>query len=152
MNKPLPPTYLLVALLAIGALHWLLPGPQLVHAPWRYLGVLPVGAGVWLNLWADGLFKRLGAEVRPFRDSTILVSAGPYRFSRNPMYLGMLSLVLGTALLAGSTMPFVVVLLLGWLLRAQFVIPEEAAMRRQFGAQYEEYARQVGRWLGRRAA
>lgn len=152
MKNPLPPTYLLVALLAIGTLHLLLPGPQLLRSPWRYLGVVPIGVGVWLNIWADGLFKRLGTEVKPFRDSTTLVSSGPYRVSRHPMYLGMLGVVLGAALLAGSTMPFAVALVLWCLLRVHFVIPEEASMRRQFGAQYEEYAQHVRRWLGRRAA
>lgn len=149
MNRPLPPTYLLVALVAIGTLHLFLPGPRLIGAPWRYLGVLPIGLGVWLNVWADGLFKKRGTEVKPFRDSTALVTDGPYRITRHPMYLGMLLIVLGAALVAGSTTPFVVVVGVGWLLTVHFVIPEETAMRRQFGAQYEQYARQVRRWLGR---
>jgi protein-S-isoprenylcysteine O-methyltransferase Ste14 len=152
MRRPLPPTYLLIALVAIGALHLLLPGPQLLDWPWRGLGVLPVGLGVWLNLWADRLFARRQTTVRPFQDSTALVTDGPYRVTRHPMYLGMLLIVLGTALLAGSTVPLAVVVGMWWLLATTFVIPEETAMRRQFGAQYDAYARRVRRWLGRRAA
>jgi protein-S-isoprenylcysteine O-methyltransferase Ste14 len=150
MHRPLPPTYLLASLVALGGLYLLLPGPQLVGAPWRYVGVLPIGLGVWLNVWADGLFKTRGTEVKPFRDSTALVTNGPYRVTRHPMYLGMLLIVLGAALVAGAATPFVVPVVLWWLLTAHFVIPEEAAMRRQFGSQYERYARQVRRWLGRR--
>jgi protein-S-isoprenylcysteine O-methyltransferase Ste14 len=151
MNKPLPPTYLLLALVAIGTLHLLLPGPRLIESSWRYLGALPIGLGVWLNLWADGLFKKRGTEIAPFRDSTSLVTDGPFRVTRHPMYLGMVLIALGVALVAGSTSPFVVPLALWWLLTVHFVIPEETAMRRQFGAQYEQYARQVRRWFGRRA-
>jgi protein-S-isoprenylcysteine O-methyltransferase Ste14 len=152
MNKPLPPTYLLLALVLVALLYLVVPGPALLRGPWRLLGALPLGAGVWLNLWADGLLKRLGTEVRPFRDSTTMVAVGPYRVSRHPMYLGMVALVLGVALLAGSLVPLVVPLGLWWILTVQFAIPEEAAMRRQFGPQYDAYARQVRRWLGRHAA
>ena len=150
MNRPLPPTYLLIALVAIGALHVLLPGPQLIGSPWRDAGLLLIGLGVWLNVSADGLFKRRGTEVKPYRDSTALVTDGPYRVSRHPMYLGMLLIVLGAALVAGSTTPLVVVGGVWWLLTVHFVIPEETAMRRQFGAAYEQYAQRVRRWLGRR--
>jgi protein-S-isoprenylcysteine O-methyltransferase Ste14 len=152
MKKPLPPTYLLLALVLVGLLYLLLPSPAILWGRWRLLGVLPIGAGVWLNLWADGLFKRLGTDVQPFRDASTVVTEGPYRFSRHPMYLGMVVLVLGVALLAGSLVPLIVPLLLWSLLTVQFAIPEEAAMRRQFGTVYDAYARQVRRWIGRRAA
>jgi protein-S-isoprenylcysteine O-methyltransferase Ste14 len=150
-RKPLPPTYLVVALVAIVALHLLLPGPRVVGSPWRYLGLLPIGLGAWLNLWADGLFKKRGTEVKPFLDSTVLVTDGPYRITRHPMYLGMLLIAIGTALVAGSTTPILVAFGLWWSLTTRFIVPEEAAMRRQFGSGYERYERQVRRWLGRRA-
>lgn len=150
MKKPLPPTYLLVALVAMAALHLFLPGPQLVRSVWRFLGAVPAALGTWLNLWADGLFKRRGTEIKPFRDSTVLVTGGPFRVSRHPMYLGMVLIVIGGAVVLGSTTPWAVVVGMWWLLTTQFVVPEEAAMRRQFGADYEEYAQRVRRWLGRR--
>ena len=152
MTKLLPPTYVLLALLLIALLHFVLPGPALLRGPWRLLGALPIGAGLWLNLWADGLFKRMGTEVKPHRDSTIVVAVGPYRFSRHPMYLGMVALVLGVALAAGAVTPLIAPCALWWLLTVKFAIPEEAAMRRQFAAEYDAYAHQVRRWLGRRAA
>jgi protein-S-isoprenylcysteine O-methyltransferase Ste14 len=66
------------------------------------------------------------------------------------MYLGMLAIVFGAALVAGSTTPWLVVPVLWWGLASRFVTPEEADMRRQFGEEYERYARRVRRWLGRR--
>ena len=152
MKKPLPPTYLLIALVAIAALHVVAPGPQLLHTPWRYLGLLPLGLGIWVNFWADALFKRAQTEIRPFRDSTTLVTTGPYSISRHPMYLGMVAIALGAALAAGSSLPLAVPIVLWWLLTAHFAGPEEAELHRQFGVQYDEYAHHVRRWIGRRAA
>ena len=146
----MPPTYLLVALAAVACLHLLVPGPRPIGSPWRYFGLLPLGFGVWLNFWADRLFKMRGAEVKPGHESATLVTDGPYRVTRNPMYLGMVLIVLGAAFVAGSTSPFVVVVGLWWLLRTHFVIPEETMLRRRFGDEFERYARRVRRWLGRR--
>jgi protein-S-isoprenylcysteine O-methyltransferase Ste14 len=148
MSKLLPPTYLLGALVAVGVLHWVIPGPRLLHGPWRVLGLVPLAIGVWLNLWADRLFKQVGTAVQPFQDSTELVSTGPYGFSRHPMYLGMAAITLGAAVVAGSMGPLAAVVALWWLLDRRFVEPEERAMTQQFGTQYEEYRRRVRRWLG----
>jgi protein-S-isoprenylcysteine O-methyltransferase Ste14 len=65
------------------------------------------------------------------------------------MYLGMVAIVLGAALVAGSTTPWLIVPVFWWVLATRFVAPEEAAMRRQFGEAYARYARRVPRWLGR---
>lgn len=146
-TRPLPPTYFMLGLVAMLALHLLLPVARLVGSPWRYAGVPPVALGVFLNLWADGLFKRHGTEVKPFRDSSALVVEGPYRFSRNPMYLGGLLILGGAGLLLGSLTPWLVVLLLAWLATAHFIVPEERDLERQFGERYLESKRRVRRWI-----
>ena len=85
--------------------------------------------------------------MRPFQPSSALVEAGPFSFSCNPMYLGMLLALAGLWLLLGSVSPLAVVPALFWLLHARFVLPEEAHLERHFGARYHDYRRRVRRWL-----
>ncbi len=146
-GRPLPPTYFMLGLVAMLAAHSLVPLARIVGSPWRYAGVLPIALGVLLNLWADGLFKRHGTEVKPFRDSSALVLEGPFRFTRNPMYLGGLLILAGAGLLLGSLTPWLVVLALTWLATAHFIVPEERDLERQFGVRYLEYKRRVRRWI-----
>jgi protein-S-isoprenylcysteine O-methyltransferase Ste14 len=143
----LPPTYLSIGLAAMALFHFALSGPRLIGAPWRFAGVIPVAAGVWLNLWADSLFKRHGTEVKPFRESAQVVSDGPFRFSRHPMYTGFVAILAGCAMLAGTLVPFVILLVMTWLFTVRFVIPEEAHMEEQFGKEYRDYEARVRRWL-----
>jgi protein-S-isoprenylcysteine O-methyltransferase Ste14 len=146
-RRPLPPTYFLLAVIATLLLHFLVPGAHWIGSPWRYLGLLSIAAGVALNLWADGLFKRHGTEVKPFMDSRTLVAEGPFRFTRNPMYLGGLLILVGLAVALGSTTPFLITPIVFWLALAHFIRPEERDLERQFGNRYRDYCRQVRRWL-----
>lgn len=128
-------------------LHYLLPVVQIVPPPYHYLGVVPIAAGVLLNLWADRYFKRFQTTVKPFEESSHLIEAGPFRFSRNPMYLGLLLILAGVFLLLGSLGPLVVVVALAWLITTQFVVLEERALEARFGDVYRRYKARVRRWL-----
>ena len=146
-RRPLPPTYLLLGLVAMLALHFLLSGPRLIASPWRFLGVPAIVLGAWLAVAADALFKRSGTEVKPFRPSRLVVDEGLYRLSRHPMYLGFLALLGGVAVLAGTLLPLAVFVVMVWLFTAHFVIPEERHMEEQFGEEYRAYKARVRRWL-----
>jgi protein-S-isoprenylcysteine O-methyltransferase Ste14 len=99
-------------------------------------------------LWAIVLFRREGTEVNPTSPANRkLVTTGPYQFTRNPMYLGLVIFALGVALWIGAWPMFVAPVAI--FATAEWVhIPfEEAKMRRQFGANYEEYVERVRRWM-----
>jgi protein-S-isoprenylcysteine O-methyltransferase Ste14 len=124
--------------------------------PWRRLldfRVLPLGAvllagGLALSLWAALLFRAEGTEINPTSPSNKkLVIRGPFRWTRNPMYLAIVIFTLGLAFAIGALPMFAVPLLV--YATANFVhIPfEEAKMRRQFGAAFDDYAARVRRWL-----
>jgi protein-S-isoprenylcysteine O-methyltransferase Ste14 len=89
VKKPLPPTFFLCAIVLAVAIHFVAPWRQVVDAPWRTLGAVPLVIGGALNVWADRFFKLRGATVTPFEESSALITGGPFRFSRDPMYLGM---------------------------------------------------------------
>jgi protein-S-isoprenylcysteine O-methyltransferase Ste14 len=142
-----PPLWLLLALVVELALaHWL-PRHHWLPPLARLAGVPFVLAGIGLALWAHGLFVRGGTGVRPFSESTKLVADGPYRLTRNPMYLGMTLLLVGVAILTGAITPLVVPPLFMLLLTLLFIRYEEAHMERAFGADYLAFKRKVRRWL-----
>ncbi|MBI3049592.1 MAG: isoprenylcysteine carboxylmethyltransferase family protein [Acidobacteria bacterium] len=132
-------------------------GDWLLDRPWP----LPIGGGaarttvawVFVAAWAGlgagaiGAFRRHRTSPIPFRPATTLVTAGPYTFTRNPMYVSLALLTLGLALFLNTW--WAVVLLVPALVAVQqFVIgPEERYLRRRFGAEYDQYTRQVRRWL-----
>jgi protein-S-isoprenylcysteine O-methyltransferase Ste14 len=129
------------------ALHWLLPVAQVVAWPYRLAGAAPVALGLGLNLWADRLFKRAGTTVKPFETSRRLVTGGPYRFSRHPMYVGMTAVLAGVAVGLGSVSPAVVAVAFAVVVDRAFITAEERAMVEAFGNEYEAYRRRVRRWL-----
>ncbi len=147
MRKALPPTYFLGAIFLALLCHYMVPLHQFISFPWCLLGLGPLVIGVALNLLVDQEFKRYDTTVKPFEKSTMLVTNGVFNISRNPMYLGMLLILLGIAFLLGSTTPFIVALALAVLLKYKFIRPEERMLEATFGEQFREYRKKVRRWI-----
>jgi len=146
-HRIVPPIYFLASLLAMAGLHIYVPIAQVVPSPFNLAGALFVAAGLGLTLWAAGLFSAARTPIRPFLRSTALVTTGVYRFTRNPMYLGMTIVLLGAALLFGTLSPFAPIPIFIWQIRRRFVIPEEAFLAGIFGEQYAVYKSRVRRWI-----
>jgi protein-S-isoprenylcysteine O-methyltransferase Ste14 len=142
-----PPVYFLVALLLMVFLHRVAPWAQLLEAPYRYAGIVIAGIALGLGAWAAALFRRAGTNIRPFMPSTALVVSGPYKLTRNPMYLGMAGILLGAAVFMGSLTPFVVIPAFMALIAERFIIPEEGKLEAAFGRDYTDYKARVRRWL-----
>jgi len=146
-KRVLPPTYLLVAILAMIGLYFLLPMGTLAPFPWNLAGVVPLLIGLVLAIIADRAFKEHKTTVKPFEPSSVLVTEGTFSFSRHPMYLGFVLLLLGIAVLLGALAPFVVVLVFAVLMDQVFIRVEERMMEEQFGDAWRAYKRRVRRWL-----
>ena len=145
--KIMPPLGLLVAVLLALVLHFTLPITQIIPGTWRLLGVLLVTLGIAVSYAAEKQFHRVGTTVNPFKASSCLVTEGLYRFSRNPMYLGMALVLFGIAFLLGSLVSFgVFFLFTGWL-QLGFIRREEQMLSTQFGQDWLEYKARVRRWL-----
>ncbi|MGE4064984.1 MAG: isoprenylcysteine carboxylmethyltransferase family protein [Rhodospirillaceae bacterium] len=141
-----PPLWALAALLVALAIHlahdW---APALRVFP---LGLVLIVVGVALAAWARLIFARRGAEILPAsRINSKLVEEGPFRVSRNPMYLGGLAAALGIALAVGTLPFFLVPAFLFWILARHFIPFEEAKMERQFEGAYRAYKARVRRWI-----
>lgn len=146
-KRVLPPVYLLISLVAMLGLHYLFPVRQILSSPWRWLGLIPLVVGVVLNLVADFLFKRAGTTVKPFEASAALVKVGVYGISRHPMYLGLVLLTSGVAMLLGSLTPFLIVLVFGLVVDRRFIAAEEVMLEAQFEDEWREYCGRVRRWI-----
>ena len=108
---------------------------------------LLVACWVGLATSSVGLFRRKQTSMIPFRPASTQVSTGPYKFTRNPMYVSLALLTLAFAFFLNTW--WIVLLLVPALLIVQrfVIVPEEKYLRRRFGADYEAYARRVRRWL-----
>ncbi len=149
MLKLPPPIWTMIFLALTAGASWALGWPQFGWPPHQQaVGMAIFFAGWAPPVWAFVLFRLENTEIDPTSDANrALVVSGPYRFTRNPMYLGLIVVAFGMAVYVGSwpmlAAPVAV------FLTANFVhIPyEEAKMRRQFGAAYDAYAGTVRRWL-----
>jgi protein-S-isoprenylcysteine O-methyltransferase Ste14 len=114
----------------------------------RPAGTLLIAAGVLFSAWARRQFTQERAEIMPSSEShSVLVTSGPFRFSRNPMYLGLLVIAIGAALLAGTWLMWLVPVLL-FVLQNFVIVPfEERSMERVLGDAYLTYKSRVRRWL-----
>lgn len=142
-----PPVYLMVVLLTMMALNTWLPIARVIPQPYNYVGSVLVVIGTLMTGYAARLFNQAGTPLLPFHRSTALVTHGPYRFTRNPMYVGLVLITLGVGILQGSVGAFLPIPFFVWLIRTSFILGEERFLEGLFGDQYLDYKRSVRRWL-----
>jgi protein-S-isoprenylcysteine O-methyltransferase Ste14 len=143
----LPPHLVLILLVAMGTLHVLLPGPTLLTFPYTLPGAAVAALGLILTLGGARLFSRVGTNIKTFNEPGVLVTDGPFRWSRNPMYLGFALLLLGVAVLLGTTTPLLAPVLFALVADRWYIAFEERALRERFGAAYAAYVGRTRRWL-----
>jgi protein-S-isoprenylcysteine O-methyltransferase Ste14 len=139
--------YLLLALALMPLMHRFLPAFHYVHEPLSYAGIIGVLFGIFMASVSAAMFRRAGTGIEPFDAATTLVTGGFYRYSRNPMYLGMILMLAGSAFLlgsAGALLPLVIFILV---IRNHFVLAEERFLEAVFGQRYLDYKSNVRRWL-----
>ena len=112
-------------------------------------GLAWVLTAVWLALTVSsiGNFRRSRTSIVPIRPASALVIAGPYRFTRNPMYVGLAALTAALGLFMNSWWPIVLLLPVLVVVRVFVIAPEERYLERRFGADYVRYTQRVRRWL-----
>lgn len=142
-----PPLVYAVPLVLLALLDRALPW-RLPDIPGRpLLGWLLVISGVALSASGAATFRRHGTTVIPHHAVSRLVTSGPYRLTRNPMYVGLTVAYLGVSLLVGSWWPLVALPVLVVVVDRFVVAREESYLRARFGAEYEGFCRRTRRWL-----
>ena len=143
----LPPVYLLAAILIMVALGIIMPMGYWLRTPWRYAGLVFIFIGFVLIVGSRRLFRRAGTPLPPGVQATVLVTEGIFRYTRNPMYLGGVVVVVGIAIVLGSFSPLIVIPFFVWAIQSKFILPEEKWMESWFGESYLKYKKKTRRWL-----
>jgi len=146
-KRTMPTTYLLISIVVMTVLHSLFPAMRIIPPLWNLLGLVPLALGVIINLVADKAFHKANTTVKPFEESSALITQGVFRASRNPMYLGFVLILIGIAVLMRSLTPYVVVLAFAILIDRMYITVEERMLAEKFGAEWEEYRQSTRRWL-----
>ena len=121
----------------------------LLGTPARYWvgGAIIVAAIATLGAPAVRLQRRSGQSENPWKPTTSIVERGPYRFSRNPMYLQLLVATLGAAVMLMNAWIVLLIPVAMWVLVQFVILPEERYLEGKFGEGYLAYKRRVRRWI-----
>ncbi|MCK5027157.1 MAG: isoprenylcysteine carboxylmethyltransferase family protein [Candidatus Pacebacteria bacterium] len=142
----IPPVYLFLSLFFSVAFFYLLPSLGLIEFPYNIFGLVVLLAGVFLNQRSWLLFRKHKTTFK-FEKSTYFMKEGLYKYSRNPMYLGMVLLLLGIAICLGNLVSLVPPVLFFVVIDQMFIPYEEEKMENTFGDEYLDYKGKVKRWL-----
>jgi protein-S-isoprenylcysteine O-methyltransferase Ste14 len=143
-----PPLALGLAVIAGLALNWLMPLQFLpTNLPAGQLGIAVFVLALALFAWAIVTMTRAGSNVPTNRPTTTIVESGPYRFTRNPIYLGMFLGLIGLAIAFDSLWQLMMLVPFALVIHYGVVRHEEAYLDRKFGDVYRGYSSRVRRWL-----
>jgi protein-S-isoprenylcysteine O-methyltransferase Ste14 len=143
-----PPLIILGGLLLGFGLNWGLSLPRLPEPPWSYaLGVPLVVLALLLGFSAVRVLRGARTKINPYQPSTAVVTAGPYRWTRNPIYGSMILIYLGLALLLGVLGPLLLLLPVLAVMRFGVIEREERYLGQKFGDTYRSYTARVRRWV-----
>ncbi|MGF1541780.1 MAG: methyltransferase family protein [Pleurocapsa sp.] len=109
LQKVLPPIWFLLAIILMAGLHLWLPVQRLFLFPINYLGVVAIATGIGMVLFCAYLFRQKNTTIKPFQESSYLVSEGIFNYSRNPIYLGMIITLIGVWIFLGSLTPVFII-------------------------------------------
>lgn len=140
----LPPVWTLLFVLiasALGAL-WSPFDEEAAVVGWGLILV-----AVALAVWAAATMAFAKTPVMPGKTPNALVTGGPFRFSRNPIYVADLAIVAGWAMVVGQPIGLFLIWPLAHILERRFIAAEEKRLAETFGADYEAYVSRVGRWV-----
>ena len=141
-----PPHYLLAFSLCMLAT-WFFGETSPQTLPFILVGLSLIGFGFLLAFNSISRFIKAKTGVVPFSKSTALITEGFYKYTRNPMYVGMNSFLLGLLIILNNPINFIYLVIFFFIVRNLFVIKEEVQMLETFGEEYLAYKNKVRRWL-----
>jgi len=143
----LPPLLYGVALAAGFLMQWLAPRPILSSTVRYWAGGVLLASGVLLAIWGRRVMEQAGTNVNPTLPTTAVVATGPFRFSRNPLYVALTLIYVGLALLANALWVLVLIVPVLLVMHYGVVRREESYLDTKFGEAYRSYRSRVRRYL-----
>lgn len=143
-----PPPLIYAATLGLALLlHQRVPLPVVPRKIKNLLGSILIGGAIVPASLALRGMRKAGTNVNPTQPTTALIVEGPYRFTRNPIYLGMTALYTGIAILANTLWPILLLPGVLFVMTRGVIEREEAYLEQKFGKQYVAYKEKVRRWI-----
>ena len=142
-----PPHIAFTLLFLSWLVDYLFPQFRVIFGNYRYIGVLTLVSGLSITFYSFYLFKKNKTPILPGQKPTFVVAEGPYKFTRNPMYLGVTIGLFGAAIYIGNLLSLLSPLIFFLIMNFKFVPFEEKLMEQIFGKQYLDYKIKVRRWI-----
>jgi protein-S-isoprenylcysteine O-methyltransferase Ste14 len=139
--------YFLILLVLSVLFHIVVPVRVVLHAPFTFFGIILMGLGLVTAIRCRSLFLQNRTTLSPYESPAFLITTGPFRMSRNPVYLAMAAILLGTAVVMGTVVPFVFTGLFILIMDLLFIPDEEERLETIFGEEYRDYKKRVRRWI-----
>lgn len=143
----LPPVWLIATMALAWVIGWALPAATLSHPALNAAGWVLIAAGAGLMGWCGLWFRRRRTSIIPRQKPEALITEGPYRMSRNPIYLADAVILAGWVTLIGAPLALVTLPLFAAIINRRFIAGEEAVLGETFGAEFTAWCKTVRRWI-----
>jgi len=148
MKKRIVPDVYFFSLLILSILfHFTVPISKLLPYPYTLSGILLIICGFGLTLLTNSALLKQRTSNKPNEIPTVFITSGPFKLSRNPVYLGMTVILLGVEVLLGSLSPLIFPIIFVIIINSLIIPGEEDILKKKFGEKYLEYKKRVRRWL-----
>ena len=143
----LPPTFFIVCAVIMIIIGLTLPVKNIITFPYNLIGILVLILGIGLSVWGSNKFNQVGTNIQTFEEPDILITDGLFKYSRNPMYLGFLTGLLGLFIILGAVSPIILVFIFLIITDHWYIRFEEEMMVRKFGKKYINYQSVTRKWI-----
>ena len=146
-KKIKPDSYFIIMFLLSFLLHSIYPITKIVPSPYNLAGIILIITGIIITLKTNFILLSNKTSIRPFETPDTFVTSGPFKFCRNPIYMGMTIILSGVETTLGSLSPFIFPLIFVLIINGLIIPEEEKDLEDKFGEKYLDYKSRVRRWI-----
>jgi len=142
-----PDGYFIILLVMSIVFHYIFPVEKIIFYPYTLIGIILITAGISITFVTNFILLKNRTSIKPIEIPSVLVTSGPFKFSRNPIYLAMALLLFGVEILLGSLSPFLFPIMFIIIINKTFIPIEENKLEQIFGKKYLDYKKKIRRWI-----
>lgn len=143
----MPDAYFIFFIASSILINFLFPIAKILFFPYTLVGSIVIASGLLMVFAANYLLLKKKTSIQALENPSQLVTTGPFKYSRNPIYLGMTVALFGVSITCGSLSPLLFPLFFVLILNSKFIAKEEQTLEKTFGAEYLYYKAKVRRWI-----
>jgi protein-S-isoprenylcysteine O-methyltransferase Ste14 len=145
--KIVPDGYFVILLLMSILFHFIFPIAKILFYPYSYSSIFFIITGIIIVFRTNFILLKNATSIKPSEIPCVLITFGPFRYSRNPIYLGMTIILFGVEILLGSLSPFIFPIIFLIIINKSIIPDEENKLEKIFGEKYLDYKTEVRRWI-----